>query len=173
MSKSLRDPWLGIVNSYFSIKRHLILRSRSVDDVELVARTIIGKRGVNYMPAPLPYRDVVLPSKLRFGFYTTGRQQSKLPNQAHAQFVDKFIKASPACARAVLETVEALRREGHECTEIDLPERNKAPQSIPNSTTHSICLATRAIEIFASITSADGYSKLLSHLGPDPKVCHR
>jgi len=35
--------------------------------------------------------------------------------------VDGFVKASPACKRAVLETVEALRRQGHECVEIEIP----------------------------------------------------
>jgi len=34
---------------------------------------------------------------------------------------DGYAKASPACARAVLETVEALRKEGHECVEFDVP----------------------------------------------------
>ena len=34
---------------------------------------------------------------------------------------DNYIKASPACARAVLETVEALRKAGHECVEFEFP----------------------------------------------------
>jgi Asp-tRNA(Asn)/Glu-tRNA(Gln) amidotransferase A subunit family amidase len=34
---------------------------------------------------------------------------------------DNFVKASPANERAVLETVEALRRAGHECIEFDMP----------------------------------------------------
>lgn len=38
-------------------------------------------------------------------------------------YVDDFIKASPACKRAVLESVEALRAAGHECIEISVPER--------------------------------------------------
>ena len=29
------------------------------------------------------------------------------------------MKASPACKRAVVETVEALRNEGHECVEFE------------------------------------------------------
>ena len=35
--------------------------------------------------------------------------------------LDRFIKASPVCKRAVLETVEALRSQGHECVEFKLP----------------------------------------------------
>jgi amidase len=37
--------------------------------------------------------------------------------------IDHYVKASPACKRAVLETVEALRKQGHECVEFDLPDR--------------------------------------------------
>lgn len=37
-------------------------------------------------------------------------------------YLDNYIKASPACKRAVLESVEALRRAGHECVEFELPE---------------------------------------------------
>jgi hypothetical protein len=33
-------------------------------------------------------------------------------------------------------------------------------------------LAIRAVHLFVAFTSADGYKKLLSHLGPDPKVCY-
>jgi NADH:ubiquinone oxidoreductase subunit B-like Fe-S oxidoreductase len=41
-------------------------------------------------------------------------------NDSHIP-VDGFVKASPANERAVLETVAALRREGHECIELDWP----------------------------------------------------
>ena len=34
--------------------------------------------------------------------------------------IDCVVKASPACKRAVLETVEALRKQGHECVELDV-----------------------------------------------------
>ena len=37
--------------------------------------------------------------------------------------LDGFVKSAPAVERAVLETVEALRREGHECVEFEFPER--------------------------------------------------
>ncbi|TFK32784.1 amidase signature domain-containing protein, partial [Crucibulum laeve] len=108
---------------------------RSVQDLKLLARVSFGVQGANHDIAPLPYRQLKLASKLRFGYYTS----------------DDYIKASPACKRAVLETVEALRREGHECVEIKLPNAN-----IP-------------FNIFGGLVSADGYKKMLSHLGPDPK----
>ena len=82
---------------------------RGVEDLEVAARAIVGRRGSDkfYFPAPIPYRDVQLPKKLKFGYY----------------LMDGLVKASPACKRAVLETVEALRREGHECVEFAVPSR--------------------------------------------------
>ena len=82
---------------------------RGVDDLEAAARAVVGKRGSHkfYFPAPIPYRDVQLPKKLKFGYY----------------LMDGLVKASPPCQRAVLETVEALRREGHECIEFPIPSR--------------------------------------------------
>jgi amidase len=69
----------------------------------------------------------------------------------------------------VLETVEALRKAGHECIQIDAPDgawRNLSPidkvlDMVP---------VTQALRLFTAITSADGYKKLTEHLGPDPKV---
>ena len=47
---------------------------RSVEDLERMARVLFGERGSGngYFPAPVPYRDVVLPEKLRFGYYLNG-----------------------------------------------------------------------------------------------------
>ncbi|KAI5121616.1 hypothetical protein M0805_001147 [Coniferiporia weirii] len=109
--------------------------SRSVEDIELACRVLFGASGPAHELPPLPYRESSLPDKLRFGYYTS----------------DLFIKASPACKRAVLETVEALRKRGHECVEFE-----------PT-------LAREAMYIFVALTSSDGYKTLLSHLGPDPK----
>ena len=82
---------------------------RGVEDIEAAARAVIGRRGSDkfYFPAPIPYRNVQLPKRLKFGYY----------------LMDGLVKASPACKRAVLETVEALRREGHECVEFAVPSR--------------------------------------------------
>lgn len=38
---------------------------------------------------------------------------------------DGFAKASPAAARAVTETVEALKAQDHECIEIEIPDGKK------------------------------------------------
>jgi amidase len=51
----------------------LILANRSVDDVELVCRISFGQQGVNRETPPLPYRDIQLPAKLKFGYYTSGK----------------------------------------------------------------------------------------------------
>jgi hypothetical protein len=39
-----------------------------------MARVLFGVRGgsQDYFPAPVPYRDVTLPEKLRFGYYLNG-----------------------------------------------------------------------------------------------------
>ena len=55
-----------------------------------------------YLSAPIPYRDIQLLKKLKFGYYLMNGLVT-------------------ACKRAVLETVEALRKEGHECVEVDVP----------------------------------------------------
>ncbi|KAL6300010.1 amidase [Sparassis latifolia] len=106
---------------------------RSVDDVELACRVVFGK-GSNREVSPMPFRDVQIPAKLHFGYYIS----------------DGFIKASPACQRAVRETVEALMHQGHECIPIVVPE----------PLTH--------VELFAGLTSADGYKTLLAGVGRDP-----
>jgi len=109
---------------------------RGVEDLEAAARAIIGRRGSDkfYFPVPIPYRDVQLPKKLKFGYY----------------LMDGLVKASPACKRAVLETVEALRREGHECVEFSVPS------------------PARCTEIFAALTSSDGYQSARLEIGSDP-----
>lgn len=85
---------------------------RSVSDVEALTRVFLDasidvsrtETGV----FPMPYRkDVKLPKKLKFGYFLT----------------DGFCKASPACERAVLMAVEALRKKGHECVEFEPPTR--------------------------------------------------
>ena len=54
------------------------------------------------------------------GFSVTSSKLSKGSFPVHKK--DGVVKASPACHRAVLETVEALRKVGHECVEIDPPD---------------------------------------------------
>nr|VWO94633.1 Indoleacetamide hydrolase (IAH) (EC (Indole-3-acetamide hydrolase) [Ganoderma boninense] len=107
---------------------------RCVEDIELGSRIVFGKQGTEHDPAPIPYREPDMPRKLRFGFYLS----------------DNYVKPSPANQRAVLETVEALRRAGHECIEFAVPQAN------------------RAMEIFIGLTAADGYKTLTADMGSDP-----
>ncbi len=101
---------------------------RSVADLERMARVLFGERGgsQDYFPAPIPYRDVTLPEKLRFGYYLNGASCATLDCAGLmcicTQNTDGLVKGSPACHRAVLETVEALRKAGHECVQIDPPD---------------------------------------------------
>ncbi|KAM0787600.1 hypothetical protein ACM66B_003668 [Microbotryomycetes sp. NB124-2] len=111
---------------------------RSVSDLEILTR-VFADQSVNIARTeltvlPMAYKDVQLPKKLKFGYYLT----------------DGFCRASPACERAVLETVEALRKKGHECIEFAPPD------------------PVKALEIFVAVTSADGYETLLSGAGRDP-----
>lgn len=109
---------------------------RSVGDVEVLSRVLFSSAPSNtWEGVPhVPYKDVQLPSKLRIGYY----------------FEDHFIKTSPANIRAVQEAVDALKRQGHELVEFDLPD------------------GPRAIQLFAAITSGEGYHTLLSHCDGDP-----
>ncbi|GAA5848469.1 hypothetical protein JCM9279_006575 [Rhodotorula babjevae] len=118
--------------------------ARSVQDVELMMRVQLDAApalAATEDVLPIPYRDVDLGlddgsgKKLRFGFFTQ----------------DGFCRTSPACERAVRETVDALRREGHECVEFEPPS------------------AIEAMECFVALTSAGRYETLLSHLQGDPQ----
>ncbi|OAX39499.1 amidase signature enzyme [Rhizopogon vinicolor AM-OR11-026] len=108
---------------------------RSVQDCELFCKTIFGEQDPSHQNVPLPYRPVELPSKLRFGYYLS----------------DGMVETSPACQRAVLETVSALEKQGHECIEFK-----------PH-------LSIAAMEAFVGLITADGYKKTLSHLDSDPQ----
>lgn len=93
---------------------------RSIDDIELATRVqcdaSVGLARTEGL-IPLPYRDVELPKKLKFGYYLT----------------DGFCRASPACERAVLETVEALRKKGHECVEFEPLDRESRRPKLASS----------------------------------------
>ncbi|KAG2145328.1 amidase signature domain-containing protein [Suillus bovinus] len=108
--------------------------ARSVQDCELFCKTIFGQKDSSHQNIPMPYQPVELPSTLRFGYYLS----------------DGMIESSPVCKRAVLETVSALRKQGHECIEFTSP------------------LNATAMEVFVGLASSDGYKKMLSHLDSDP-----
>lgn len=97
---------------------------RSIEDLELFAKVSFGEQGNDLQVAPIPYREVSLPQKLKFGYYTSGAQCGILNEGLtdRGDSADGFIKASPACQRAVQETIDALRKQGHECVEIPMKE---------------------------------------------------
>ncbi|KAJ4477352.1 amidase signature domain-containing protein [Lentinula aciculospora] len=111
--------------------------ARNVNDLQLFCKAIFGlqdKTHLDYNFVPMPYRQIDTLKVLKFGYYTS----------------DGFAKASPAAARAVMETVQALKRQGHECLEIELPD------------------VSDCLEIYLALVSADGYKRMISPLGPDP-----
>lgn len=80
-----------------------------MEDLELamdaIARINIEKYSKLSGPpcAPLPWRKGMGPSPgKRIGYYKS----------------DGYVKASPACQRAVQETVDALTRQGYQCVEV-------------------------------------------------------
>ncbi|KAJ7141355.1 amidase signature domain-containing protein [Mycena epipterygia] len=95
-----------------------------------------AQRAYNNLP-PLPFRDVTLPKKLRFGYYTSGNL---------TRLVDGVMKASPACIRAVKETIKALGMAGHDY------------------------LTPQILSTHVALTAADEYKNLLKGIGSDPLV---
>lgn len=79
--------------------------ARSVDDLIVSSKVMLGAEGSDPNVAPVPYREPNVAKKLTFGYYT----------------FDGFIKSSPAAQRAVQEAVDALRSKDHECVEIKIP----------------------------------------------------
>ncbi|EIN06088.1 amidase [Punctularia strigosozonata HHB-11173 SS5] len=148
--RGARDP----VSGFEGVRTVAGPMARSVEEIELACRAVFGFDDPCADVVPLPYRDVVLPPKLKVGFWTDG---NVLRSEREWVFrvlktisrTDGFAKASPACKRAVLEAVDALRRDGHECVEIAVPG------------------GSEAMQLFMGLTSADGYRTVKSHLGPD------
>ncbi|EKM49959.1 uncharacterized protein PHACADRAFT_264416 [Phanerochaete carnosa HHB-10118-sp] len=128
---------------------------RSVADIELACRVGFGQQSENYDPAPIPYRDIKLREKLKFGYYVN----------------DGLIKSSPASQRAVLETVEALRREGHECVEFAVPDGDWTLLRLDLlvKCTDIWATAVKALKLFLSLTLADGNKTLFSPIKQDPR----
>lgn len=46
---------------------------RSVADLELISRIVFGSASTNNDIPPLPFREITLPKKLKFGYYTSGK----------------------------------------------------------------------------------------------------
>ncbi|SCV68322.1 BQ2448_443 [Microbotryum intermedium] len=110
---------------------------RSVADLEIGMRCLV-EHSAKYARAegmvPLPWRNVEMPKKLKFGYYR----------------YDGVVRTSPACARALQMSVDALRKKGHEVIEIRAID------------------VIRAVELFLALTSAGNYETLLGSLRGDP-----
>ncbi|XAO27235.1 hypothetical protein I312_106077 [Cryptococcus bacillisporus CA1280] len=128
------------VRGFEGIKAVVGPMARSVDDLIFASRIMLNLAQQSSVSLngeqllPIPWREVEVPKKLRVGYFTD----------------DHAIKASPACVRAVLESVQVLEKSGHEVIQFDPPD-------VPE-----------ALKIFAGLTSSDGYKTLLSNLGSDP-----
>lgn len=66
--------WVGPNPGFEAVHAVAGPMGRSVADLERMSRVLFGKQGSGhgYFPAPVPYRDVTLPEKLRFGYYLNG-----------------------------------------------------------------------------------------------------
>ncbi|ODN90188.1 amidase [Cryptococcus wingfieldii CBS 7118] len=128
------------VKGFEGIKGVVGPMGRTVDDLIFSTRSVFNTihEPSTELPGeqllPIAWREVELPKKLKVGYWVD----------------DHAIKASPACARAVLESVQALKKAGHEVIAFDPPD-------VPE-----------ALKIFAGLTSSDGYKTLLSNIGSDP-----
>ncbi|KAJ7497706.1 amidase signature domain-containing protein, partial [Mycena latifolia] len=122
--------------------------ARCMDDLELACRVSFGAPGTFRNLPPVPFREVNLPKKLRFGYYTS----------------DGVMKASPACIRAVEKTINALEIAGHECVELD---QHLTPEIL------NIYLALTAADGYKNLLREKGSDPLetsLSVLTFGPKV---
>lgn len=101
-------------------------------DIELACQVLLGK---GRCKLPIPYRQeeadgIMHKSSLKFGYYLSGTafMVSRSFPMISMIFLpslfckDGVVKASPACQRAVLETIDALRFQGHECVLVTPPD---------------------------------------------------
>ncbi|KDE06814.1 hypothetical protein MVLG_02850 [Microbotryum lychnidis-dioicae p1A1 Lamole] len=111
---------------------------RSVADLEVGMRCLVD-HSAKYTKIegmiPLPWRELDMPKKLKFGYYQH----------------DGVVRNSPACARALQMSIDALRKKGHEVVEIPTPD------------------VVRGLELFIALTSAGNYETLLGSVRDDPR----
>ncbi|SCV73645.1 BQ2448_6075 [Microbotryum intermedium] len=82
---------------------------RSVADLEVGMRCLVD-HSAKYSRVegmvPLPWRELNMPKKLKFGYFQH----------------DGIVRTSPACDRALQMSIDALRKKGHEVVEIPTPD---------------------------------------------------
>lgn len=86
--------------------------TRTLPDLTFFLRTIINMKPweYDYSVHPIPWKDVTLPKKLKIGVI----------------YNDGVVTPSPACARALDLTVDALKKQGHEVVEFVPPSPLRA-----------------------------------------------
>ncbi|CAE6451957.1 unnamed protein product [Rhizoctonia solani] len=110
--------------------------ARSVADVKYACEVFFGLQATvpSAILPPVTYRtDLDFSKPLKIGYFKS----------------DRFVRASPACQRAVIESVEALKGKGHTVEEITPPDM------------------AELLKLFVELSSADGYKTMLSHLQSD------
>ncbi|CAE6428148.1 unnamed protein product [Rhizoctonia solani] len=126
---------LGCVPGFMGITTVYGPMARSVDDVKYVCQQFFGLRAT--LPSatlpPVGFRDLDFSKPLNIGYFKS----------------DRFVRASPACQRAVQESVTALRRRGHKVEEVTPPDM------------------AELLKLFIEISAADGYKTMLSNLKSD------
>jgi hypothetical protein len=79
-SNALLVPWPGNDGcSRVMIGTNETYDDSSVDDIEIALRVCMGARAANTDVVPLPYREVELPKKLKFGYYVNGNTTLRSP----------------------------------------------------------------------------------------------
>lgn len=86
--------------------------ARSLPDLTYFLKSVIDMKPweYDYTVLPIPWRDVELPSKLKVGVI----------------YDDGVVTPTPACARALELTVDALKKQGHDVVEFNPPSPLRA-----------------------------------------------
>lgn len=86
--------------------------TRTLTDLSFFLKTIINMKpwDYDYSVHPIPWREVQLPKKIKFG----------------VMYNDGVVNPSPACARALKLTVDALKQQGHEIVTFEAPSPLRA-----------------------------------------------
>lgn len=146
-------PWVDPSPGFKNVPTVLGPITRTVQDIEIACRATFGK-WANYSSVPVLYREVKLKDRLKFGYY----------------FNDGISLITPACSRALSETIEALREQGHECVEFKLPSRELRACLSRFRVPHHVTAAEKASEAFIALLSAQGDKSFFENKGSDPTV---
>ena len=132
---------------------------RSVSDVTIMTRVLLPPQPSSHgdlqdqaQLTPLVADGLVNNVPFRIDLHKLGLAQPRV--RFGFYFDDGFVKSAPACARAVMEAVVALRElGGHECVPISVAE-----------------FSSPALALFYQVLSADGTKTILRGLGHEQPV---